>query len=241
MYIFDQDETFSTFKTFNTKGVNMLISNHISTDSYEVLPSDSISFVLDKMNDLYCKQLAVVENAIYYGLIEEHILLEEYEITLPIKHLQAYFKPIHLYDSQHIYDALQVIANNDLSFIPILDNNQQYLGVLTTQNLLINLNELFGNEESAIIVLELGIRDNALSHIARIIEAENTIIYNTAIRQIPDSPTLEMTITLNRINISAVIASLWRNDYIIKAAFRDHADNTDIKNRYQLLMNYLDM
>ena len=90
-------------------------------------------------------------------------------------------------------------------------------------------------------MLELGPRDNALSHIAHIIEAENTNIYSTAIHQIPDSSDLALTIKVNRTNLSAVVAALNRNNYPVKATFRDSADQTDIQNRYDLLMNYLDL
>lgn len=219
----------------------MFIGHHISTDYHEVLLSDSISFVLDKMTELHCKQMAVVEEGVFYGLIEENQLLDESNTALTMESLKNTLRPIYLFDYQHIYDALQMIAHNDFCFIPILDKNHHYLGSLTKQSILIALNTILGNEESAIIVLELGPRDNALSHIAHIIEAENTNIYSTAIHQIPDSSDLALTIKVNRTNLSAVVAALNRNNYPVKATFRDSADQTDIQNRYDLLMNYLDL
>jgi len=219
----------------------MLIGNYISTDYHEVLPSDSVDYALDKMNELHCKQLAVVENGILYGLIDENILLDEENTSLPIERLKPLYKVVSLFDYQHVYDALQLIAHYDFCFIPIVDKNHLYCGSLTKQNILVALNTILGDEDSAIIVIELGARDNALSHIARIIENENTTIYSTAIHQLPDSSKLEMTIKVNRTNISAVIASLWRNEYIVKATFRDSIDQSNIQSRYQLLMNYLDL
>lgn len=219
----------------------MLTAQYITSDYYEISPTDSIAIALDQMNELHCKQLAVVQNGVFLGIIEENSLLDEYNIDLPIQNCINSFKAVFLFDTQHIYDALQLIANNDFCIIPILDKNHNYLGSLTKQSILIALKNLLGEEESALIVLELGARDYALSHIARIIEAENTIIYSTAIQKIPDSSKLELTIQLDRSNISAVIASLWRNDYVVKAVFRDNIDQSDLQNRYQLLMNYLDM
>src|SRR5690606_12100350 len=109
------------------------------------------------------------------------------------------------------------------------------------QCLLVALNATLGNDEGAIIVLELGIRDNALSHVARIIEAEKTSILSTTVHQIPDSSKLEMTIKVNKTNISSVVASLWRNDYVVKATFRDGGAQSAIQDRYDLLMHYLDL
>jgi acetoin utilization protein AcuB len=50
-----------------------------------------------------------------------------------------------------------------------------------------------------------------------------------------------MTIKVNKTNISSVVASLWRNDYVVKATFRDGGAQSDIQDRYDLLMNYLDL
>lgn len=219
----------------------MFIGQYISTDYHEVLLTDSIEYVLQKMNENHPKFLAVVEGNIYYGLVSEDLLLDQVEIEMPIATLKLQFKSIYLFDYQHIYDALQLITTYDYCFIPVLNKKHEYIGVLTKQDLLVALNQTLGNDEGAIIVLELGIRDNALSHIARIIEAENTSILSTAVHQLPDSSKLEMTIKVNKTNITAVLSSLWRNDYIVKATFRDGGEQSDIQDRYDLLMNYLDL
>lgn len=219
----------------------MFIGQYLSEEYFDVHPNDSIRDVLHRMADMHCKYLAVVENKYFLGLIAEDVLLDQEDDNLSISTLSLRFTNTYLFDYQHIYDALQLIAAFDYCFIPIINKSHEYIGVLTKQNLLIALNQTLGNEEGAIIVLELGIRDNALSHIARIIEAENTIILSTATHIIPDSSKLEMTIKVNKTNISAVVASLWRNDYVVKATFRDGGEQSDIQSRYDLLMNYLDL
>lgn len=219
----------------------MFIGQYISTDYHEVLHTDTVEFVLQKMSENHTKFLAVVEGNIFYGLVSEELLLDQVDTEIPVGDLKLHFKSIYLFDYQHIYDALQVITTYDYCFIPVLNKKHEYVGVLTKHDLLVALNETLGNDEGAIIVLELGIRDNALSHIARIIEAENTSILSTAINRLPDSSKLEMTIKVNKTNIAAVVSSLWRNDYIVKATFRDGGEQSDIQDRYDLLMNYLDL
>jgi predicted transcriptional regulator len=218
----------------------MFIGQYIS-NNYQVLLSDSVDYVLSKMDEYHCAQLPVVDQQVYHGLITYEDLLEQDELHLPISSITHTLKPIYLFDYQHIYDALQLISAQGYALVPVLDKQHEYQGVLTKQDLLEALNETLGNEEGAIIVLELGVRDNALSHIARIIESENTSILSTAVHQVPDSSKLEMTIKVNKNNIAPVVASLWRNDYVVKATFRDGTDQSDIQSRYELLMNYLDI
>ena len=139
----------------------MFIGQYISTDYHEVLQTDTVEFVLQKMGESHTKFLSVVENHIFYGLISEELLLDQAQTDIPIHHLKLHFKSVYLFDYQHIYDALQLISTYDFCFIPVLNKKHEYMGVLTKQDLLIALNETLGNDEGAIIVLELGIRDNA--------------------------------------------------------------------------------
>lgn len=219
----------------------MSIGQYISNDYQEVHLNDTIQHALDKLNDNHLQQLAIVEGKTFYGLITEETLLDQFNTSASLKSIKHLLKPIYLFDYQHIYDALQTIAAFDYCFIPILNKEHEYLGVLTKQDLLVALNNILGNQDGAIIVLELGMHDNALSQIARIIETENTTILSTSIHPIPDSSKLEMTIKVNKNNISAVISSLWRNKYTVKSTYGDTGAQSDIQYRYELLMNYLDL
>lgn len=165
----------------------MFIGQYIS-HNYHVLPTDSIDYVLSKMDEYHCGQLPVVEGSTYYGLIHYDDLLEIEDTSLSMKSLPHLLQPVFLFDYQHIYDALQLVASQNHCLLTILNKQHDYQGVLTKQDILEALNETMGNEEGAIIVLELGVRDNALSHVARIIESENTNILSTAVRQIPICP-----------------------------------------------------
>ncbi len=218
----------------------MFVGQYISTN-YQILPTDDMRYALERMDEYQCSYLPVVDQKVYRGMISQEVLLDQDDLNLAVETISYKFDHVHLFDYQHIYDALQLMSSQDFCVLPVLDKLHEYLGVLTKQDILVALNETLGQEEGAIIVLELGIRDNALSHIARIIESENTSILNTAVLQIPDSAKLEMTIKVNKTNIAPVVSSLWRNDYVVKATFRDGSDQSDIQNRYDLLMNYLDI
>lgn len=219
----------------------MHIASYITTDYHRVTLTDRIDTVLLTMGQLEVKQLTVVEEDFFYGLITEDQLLDEANPNQTIVKLKHQLISIHLFEDQHIYDALQMMADQDLSMLPVLDRHQHYLGYITKQDILIALNTIIGTQDAAIIILELQARDNALSHISRIIESENAYIYNTALHPVGDSGVLELTIKLDRANLSAVISSLQRHDYRIKATFRDSIDSSKLQDRYQLLMNYLDM
>ncbi len=220
----------------------MYIGENISTLYTEVHPNDTVAHSLDKINDLHFQQLPVVKGKDYLGIITEEDLLSADNEDSLIKELKFTFPFIYLYDYQHIYDALQYLETYQFDILPIVNKQKQYVGVITQKDLLRAVNENLSNQDKgAIIVLEIEDRDNSLTHIAHIIESENTKILNTGIKLIENSSKVELTIKVNKNNISSVLASLWRHDYVVKATFNDGSDQNDIQERYNLLMNYLNI
>ncbi len=220
----------------------MYIGENISTLYTEVHPNDTVAATLDKVNELHLQQLPVVKGKEYLGIITEEDLLNVDDDMKTIKDLKFTFPFIYLFDYQHIFDALQYLETYQFDMLPILNKNNQYVGVITPKNLLLALNKTISNQEiGAIIVLEMEERDNSLTHIANIIESENCKILHTGVKVLGDSSKVELTIKLNKTNISSVLASLWRHDYVVKATFNDGSDQNDIQERYNLLMNYLNL
>ncbi len=220
----------------------MYIGENISTLYTEVHPNDTVAATLDKVNELHLQQLPVVKGKDYLGIITEEDLLNVDDDLKTIKDLKFTFPFIYLLDYQHIFDALQYLETYQFDMLPILNKNNQYVGVITPKDLLLALNKTVSNQEiGAIIVLEMEERDNSLTHIANIIESENCKILQTGIKVLEDSSKVELTIKLNKTNISSVLASLWRHDYVVKATFNDGSDQNDIQERYNLLMNYLNL
>lgn len=220
----------------------MYIGENISTLYTEVHPNDTVAATLDKVNELHLQQLPVVKGKEYLGIITEEDLLNVDDNLKTIKELKFTFPFIYLFDYQHIFDALQYLETYQFDMLPIMNKNNQYVGVITPKDLLLALNKTVSNQEiGAIIVLEMEERDNSLTHIANIIESENCKILQTGVKVMEDSSKVELTIKLNKTNISSVLASLWRHDYVVKATFNDGSDQNDIQERYNLLMNYLNL
>ncbi|HLS96321.1 CBS domain-containing protein [Sphingobacterium allocomposti] len=220
----------------------MYIGEILAKNYFDVKSDDSISFTLDKMNELHTSQLPVVNGRDFLGVIAEDHLLAAHDDTHELHSLMVSLRFVYLYEYQHVYDALQYMSAHQLEVLPILDKENNYVGVVTLGDLLSSVNETLSNKEpGAIIVLELGKNDVSFSHIAHIFESENIRILNAAVRDIPNTTKIEMTIKVDKQNISTLVASLWRFDYVVKATFNDGSQDSDIKERYDILMNYLNL
>lgn len=220
----------------------MYIGEIISNFYAEVSPQDTVAHVLHRINEFHFHQLPIVAEGDYIGLIREDDLLAEEDETKAIADMRRTSPFMYVYDYQHIFDGLQMMAAHDHDILPVVDKDHKYLGIISQKEILKALNHsLTNNEPGAVIVLEMDSRDYTLSQVSHIIESENTRILSIASRQLPDSDRIEMTIKVNKNNIAAIVASLWRFDYVVKATFNDGSDKNDIQDRYNLLMNYLDL
>ena len=89
--------------------------------------------------------------------------------------------------------------------------------------------------------MEIDNRNNSLAHIAQIVESDNGQILSSYLKSFPDSTRLELTLKLNRTDISTIISSLLRYDYTIKGTFNNIKADDSSLDRYDQLMNYLNI
>lgn len=214
----------------------------ISENIYPVKPSDKLRLVLDRMQEYHVGQLPIVKKNQLLGLLnEDDIISLNPEVDL-VKSVNYDDRLVFVYENQHIYDVIRLFDIHQLDVLPVLTEKYCYVGSITLRDLVNNMTLLTGSSEvGGIIVLEINNRDNALSHIAQIVESDNGQIMSSYVNSFPDSTRMEITIKLNRTDISSIVASFLRYDYIIKATYNDAKIYDSSQDRYDQLMNYLNM
>lgn len=192
--------------------------------------------------ELKVLHIPIIENGKLSGILAEKQLYDIDDWSLPIKRNSHRLIVQFVQEGEHALQVLQKMSSNNLSAIPVVDQEMNYKGVILDRDLM----QLFGNislikEQGAIIVLEVLIIDYSLAEISRLVESNNVKILGFYISDRPDNRTLEITLKLNKSNVDAVIQTLERFDYnIIKTIHK--SPNTDgLQNRYDNLMKYLDL
>jgi CBS domain-containing protein len=176
------------------------------------------------------------------GLVSDHDILEVSDHTLPTAALSLSLYSPFVFEEQHIYDVIRLFYEQKLSLLPVLDANKNYRGVISINTIIEHLATLTSAKDpGGIIVLEVDNRNNSLSHIAQIVESDNAQILSSFVESFPDSTRLEITLKLNRTEISSIIASFLRYNYVVKATFNDIKSYDGTSDRYDQLMNYLDI
>jgi Mg/Co/Ni transporter MgtE len=220
----------------------MLISQFLSNSDFSIQNADSIQQALEKLQDMLCKELVVLNGDDYIGLVNETILLDAEDEDAPLSSIKINTAPIQLKFNQHPYDALVMITVYNSTIIPVLDQDNKYIGVSTQLDILKAISSIQSqNESGAIIVLAIGLHDFSLSQIAHLVESDNCRILNCATKINLESDNIEVTLKVDKSNINALLNSFLRHNYLVLETHNTIAAFDDTADRYQQLMNYINI
>lgn len=217
-----------------------MIAQQLISDIPILKPSDSIQKALDRMAEFRVNHMPIVKKDHFLGLVSDEDLIEFQNYDTHLSSVKLSISNACILNSQHIYDVIRLFSEKRLTLVPVLDEHKNYLGAISINSMVEYIAELTSvKEPGGIIVLEINNRDNSLAHIAQIVESNNTQILSSYITSFANSTRLEITLKLNRTDISAVIASFLRYDYTVVATYNDQKLNSGSADRFDQLMNYL--
>ena len=197
---------------------------------------------LNWMEEFKVSHLPVLKNGNFVGVISESEILDKMDLDKSLDELFQHLPRPYANAGDHIYQVLSKIAEFKLSLIPILDENEGYLGCTSVHHLLTLIaNTGSIKENGGILVLEMANTDYSMSQIAQIVESNDAKILSSYIMSSPESTNIEVTLKLNKIELDRIIRTFERYDYIIKASYQKSSYNEDLKFRYDALMNYLNL
>ncbi len=207
-----------------------------------LMHTDSGEKALIWMEEFKVSHLPVLKNGNFVGLISESDILDKKDLELTLDVLFDHLPRPYVLENAHIYEVLAKMAEHRISVLPVLDNNEQYLGCTSVHQLMTLIaNTASIKEVGGIVVLEMNRVDYSLAQIAQIVESENAKILSSFIMSSSDTTKLEVTLKISEVDLSRIIRSFERYDMVVKASFQRSTDQDDMQFRYDALMNYLNI
>jgi acetoin utilization protein AcuB len=219
----------------------MLAKDLISDMVPSLHTSDSGQKALYWMDIFRISHLPIVNNEDFLGLISDKDIYDSNMAEEPIgNHNLSLFSP-YVTESQHIYEVIELASRLNLSIIPVLDHNNHYKGVITLNDLIHYFADFSAvKEPGAIIILDMSVHDYSLSQIAQIVESNDAKILSMYIGSHSASTRMEVTLKINRNDLTSIIQTFTRYNYTIRSTFMDHDDMNGLyENRYDMFMKYL--
>lgn len=219
----------------------MIAKELISQTIDSLRTSDTGEETIAMMGIYHVKHLPIVNNEQFLGMISEEDILDKNMNEAIGSYRLSMLKP-YAHQNDHLFEVMKLMAENKLTVIPVVDNGNKYLGLITQEDLIAFFAISFSFAESgSILVIETDKINYSLAEIARIVEGEGGSILAAFLTRMEDSTKIQITLKLNQMSVGRIVASLERFDYNINGAFTENKYEDILKNRYDSLMSYLNV
>jgi acetoin utilization protein AcuB len=204
--------------------------------------NDPVSQALDLMADFHVTHLPVVVEDKLAGLVSEDYLLNVEDDTTRLSLLQASFSKIAAHADAFIFEAVQIVNESALTVIPVISGEAEYIGSITATDLLKQLSTICGvADNGGIIVLEMEKVSFSFSEISKLVETNDAQITQLNTYSDPASGNFYITLRINKLEISDIIATFQRYEYQVKYYFGEELYENELRSNYDHLMNYLNI
>jgi len=211
----------------------------LSAGILPVHPDDSVLVAKELMMDHQVTHLPVVSENKLLGIISEDLLLDAMD-DQALSSLQTQFSHASVQSVGHILDTLHVCSEFQLTLIPVLNAESDYLGSITSQDLLRHTAKIIGaGDPGAIIVLEMDRVNFSFSEIIKLVETNDAQVTQLNTHSDPLTSSFYITLRLNKLEVSDIIATFQRYEYKIKYYFGEEQYENELRSNYNHLMNYL--
>jgi len=204
--------------------------------------SDSGDKALIWMHEFSVSYLPVVDKEKFIGLLSEEDVMDLEDPSEAIRNFDLKLPKPYVSENVHIYEVMKLAAELKLVLIPVLDKDENYLGVITQDSIISSFAKLNSiTENGSVIVLELNKKEYSLSEIARIVEESNAAVLSSYVATLKDSVKIEVTLKLNTSDIKQIVSSFERYKYTVLGSFHETEYFEDLKDRFNSLMSYLNI
>lgn len=220
----------------------MLARELISEEIPPLKISDTGLKALQWMEEFKVTHLPIVKGREFLGLVSDDDILDLNTPEEPLSsHRLSLIRP-YVYDLSHIYEVIKLVNNLNLTLVPVLDEQNNYEGVIPMAKLVQSFAGMASLQDpGGVIILMLNVNDYSLTEIANIVEGNDARILSMYITSHSDSTQMEVTLKINRTDLTGILQTFYRYQYNVKASFHQSEFSDDFRQRYDSFMNYLNM
>lgn len=216
------------------------IKDYITNDYKAIDAQETIGSVQDFFGDLSYSHFPVIEDDIFIGSIASEDI-ETFDSDKKINDYKYVLEHFFARTDMIWLDVLEIFAKNHTNLVPILDENNKYVGYYEIEDIIKFFHETpFLKEPGIIIVVRKTTVDYSMSQIAQIIESNNGKLLGFFISN-SDVDTTEVTIKISVGSLNAIIQTFRRYNYEIISEHNEDNYIKTLKDRSDYLDKYLNM
>ena len=219
----------------------MFASSCINPEIPFLQPEDKGLTALSLFEELKVSEIPLVgSDDLYIGLIREIDLLDYDFADGKLSDLKAELKRPFIYEDDHLFDVVGLMGVESLTVLPVLTRQEKYVGSIDQTEVIKNISLAEGYIAiGGVLELEMTADEYSMAELSRIVESMDAKIIYSYITSSPDSKNIQVTLKLNKSNLTTVMRNLERYGYTITASFQQDEYKEDLRRRYEGFLRYL--
>lgn len=215
-------------------------------DIKPVFTTDHIDQALAHLEELQMESIPVIdpETSQVAGIIFiDNLRQHKEEKKQTVSGLIGDGEPILVYPEQHIFEVTGLLLRNKVRFLPVVDNDKRYLGIVWRKHLFGSLSDMLSlSEYGTVLTVSIDKENYVLSDIIRLIEQEETQVHGLTVETQMDNETIKrISVKLDQTDVSRVIASLRRHGYVVHSESRDDILEMEYEQRADEFLRFLEI
>jgi Mg/Co/Ni transporter MgtE len=216
------------------------ITDYINNDFRAMDSQETILAAQDFFMDVSFSHFPVLEDGIYIGSIVAEDL-ETFDTDKKISNYKYTLEPFFVRSNMNWLDVLEVFGKNHTDIVPVLDENNRYLGYYELTDSMRFFNETpFIKESGGIIIVKKALVDYSMSQVSQIVESNNGKLLGLFVSN-SDNDTIEITIKVTLGVMNDIIQTFRRYNYEIISEHNDDNYINTLKERSDYLDKYLNI
>lgn len=216
------------------------IKDCINKDFKAINSSDTVLEVQDFFHEMTFSHFPVLEEGIYMGCMSLDDV-DTFDSDKKISDYRYTLEPFFARSTMMWLDVLEVFAKNQTNVVPVLDENNAYVGYYELEDVMKFFHETpFLKEPGGIIVVQKPIIDYSMSQIAQIVESNNGRLLGLFISE-ATADLIQITVKISLGAMNNIIQTFRRYNYEIISEHQEDTYISTLKDRSDYLDKYLNM
>lgn len=212
----------------------------LNNDFKPIKTTDLIADTQDFFSEIAYSHFAVLDGTLYLGSLAADDL-ENFDSDKLVADYRYGLEGFFARETMNWMDVLEVFAKNEANIVPVLDENNSYIGYYQLNDVIKFFNETpFLKEKGGIIIVQKQILDHSFSQITQIIETNNGKILGAFVSQ-TTATNVQITIKIAAGSINEIIQTFRRYDYEIISKHEEDNYLSSLKERSEYLEKYLNI
>ncbi|QHI38215.1 hypothetical protein IMCC3317_36020 [Kordia antarctica] len=218
----------------------MNIAPYILNDVTPLSVNDLVKEAQLVFNQLTFSHIPITQDGAYLGCLSEtdsHC----FDSDTPIKEYRYALEQFFVRQQTNWIDVLEAFAQNSSNVMPILNEQNEYIGYYELNDIISVFNNTpFLHELGSVLVVEKGVKDYSFSEISQIVESNNARLLGAFISK-AENDLIQVTIKLNNGGLNDIVQSFRRYSYNIVSEFAEDSYIQNLKERSEYLNKYLNI